>query len=560
MAEYWGLIGYPPPAEWLQRVQASLDGPLQLTTLADLRQLGVASMVRRVRSVRADVGLLLEDVGGSPLTPALLALLALTRCRRLEAIDPDGARRTVTRGAGIAALASVAAATCAGFAATLASAFELSRLQVRHAPFPPHIRRIAVIRTNLWHGVKAGGSVGHFAGIANALVRLGVHVEVLAPELAPMVEETVSQHVLSPSPIPAYPYELNYYRYHRRFVRESLPVLRLMAPDALYYRLGTAAWAGLTLARRLGLPLIVEYNGSEVWVSRNWGRRLQFESLARKAEHATLVGADLVTVVSKPLADELLSRGVAAERIVIHPNGVDTALFDPRRFSPEARLRIRRDAGIPDEALVCTFVGTFGRWHGIEVLTASIRRLTTDREWMSRRRLHFLLVGDGALMPMARRELAGLDWCVTMTGIRPQHETPAWLAASDVLLSPHVPNADGSRFFGSPTKIFEYMSMSRPIVASALEQIGEVLRPAFVAAELPQATAVDAGDRVAVVTGPGSIDEFVNGVRFVVEHPEVRAALGANARALAQRRFTWDANVSKVLGAAEAVRQSIMPR
>ena len=48
-------------------------------------------------------------------------------------------------------------------------------------------------------------------------------------------------------------------------------------------------------------------------------------------------------------------------------------------------------------------------------------------------------------------------------------------ATSDVLVSPHVANADGTPFFGSPTKIFEYMGLGKPIVASDLNQIGEVI-------------------------------------------------------------------------------------
>ena len=65
---------------------------------------------------------------------------------------------------------------------------------------------------------------------------------------------------------------------------------------------------------------------------------------------------------------------------------------------------------------------------------------------------------------------------VTLAGIRPQTETPRTLAASDILLSPHVPNPDGTPFFGSPTKLFEYMAMAKPIVASDLDQVGWVLK------------------------------------------------------------------------------------
>ncbi len=60
---------------------------------------------------------------------------------------------------------------------------------------------------------------------------------------------------------------------------------------------------------------------------------------------------------------------------------------------------------------------------------------------------------------------------------RSQSEAPTYLAISDIVVSPTVPNPDGSPFFGSPTKLFEYMAMGKPIVASDLDQIGEVLTP-----------------------------------------------------------------------------------
>ena len=53
---------------------------------------------------------------------------------------------------------------------------------------------------------------------------------------------------------------------------------------------------------------------------------------------------------------------------------------------------------------------------------------------------------------------------------------PSLLDACDILVSPHVPLDAGAEFFGSPTKLFEYMAMGKGIVASRLGQIGEVLQ------------------------------------------------------------------------------------
>ena len=93
----------------------------------------------------------------------------------------------------------------------------------------------------------------------------------------------------------------------------------------------------------------------------------------------------------------------------------------------------------------------------------------------------FLLIGDGTHKPQldAEVERHGLDDRVRRVGRVPQAEGARLLKACDIYVSPHNSHMVDSRFFGSPTKIFEYMAMGGGIVASDLEQIGEVLSPAL---------------------------------------------------------------------------------
>jgi glycosyltransferase involved in cell wall biosynthesis len=301
----------------------------------------------------------------------------------------------------------------------------------------------------------------------------------------------------------------------------------------VYQRHSVGSYAGAIVSRAAGVPLVLEYNGSEVWVARHWGRPLRYEQLALQAEEASLRHAHVVVTVSEVLAEELVDRGIDRERVVWHPNGVDAERFDPVRFDDDDRSELRERYGVPADAVLVTFVGTFGQWHGVEVLARTIR---DNAQWARDEHVHFLLVGDGLKMPEVRAALAGLDDIATLAGLVPQDEAPLHLAASDVLVSPHVTNADGSPFFGSPTKLFEYMAAGKAIVASDLDQIGDVLR-----------------DDLAVLVRPGDAVDLARGLRELVEDPARRAELGARAMARARERYTWRHHVDAVLATLERV-------
>jgi glycosyltransferase involved in cell wall biosynthesis len=552
------LSVFPLPVD--ARLSFALPGQPepQFCDIAALRRGGLADTWRHLRSLRvrrtivAGTAAEISDFGD---LLRLIALLVPCRERVVQVIG--GAAEPFGRGMLPVLASRLAIGTTAGFAALSSSAVRVRaycRSAPRHRTETLKTDRCLYLKPTLQFGPAVGGAVAHTTGIVNALHRSGQQVRVLALNRHPGISSSVTQIEVPAPPSRSYPHELNWHVYQRRYGREALRQAAAFKPDYVYQRYSINDFTGLEVTRRLNVPLVLEFNGSEVWAQRHWGRALRFEAVAERIELANLKGADLVTTVSEEIRRQVCALGITEERVLFYPNCVDPTVFDPARFGPEDIRKTRAKLGVPPDSTLLTFVGSFGRWHGTDALAEAIRRLIdSDREFLDRNRLHFLFVGDGACAPKVRSILGpqlGGPY-VTLAGFRPQEEGPAILAASNIHLSPHIPNPDGTPFFGSPTKLFEYMAMERPIVASDLDQIGSVLKGWRPGRDS------DARGPAAILTVPGSVDSLIEGIRSAVGLPdEERRRLGTLARTYVLESFTWDRNVAVFLDRLRQLRST----
>jgi glycosyltransferase involved in cell wall biosynthesis len=395
---------------------------------------------------------------------------------------------------------------------------------------------LAYLRTDLVFGTKAGGSVGHIAGVINGFIGKGAKVFILSTDKLELIDsEKTPINIVKPEAKYNFLSEMPELHYNGFLFKKACSLFQKEKPNLIYQRYSLNNYTGVALSGEFRLPFILEYNGSEVWVARNWGRPLRFEKLASRIELLNFRAADLIAVVSEPLRDELIGRGIPAEKIIINPNGVD-----PQRYRPDIDgSRIRQQYRL-DGKIIIGFIGTFGNWHGAEVLAKAAVKLINELDAPGE--THFLFIGDGVKLPETRQVIreGKIEARTTFTGLVPQDRGSEYLAACDILIAPHVPNPDGSAFFGSPTKLFEYMAMGKGIVASNLDQIGEVLEHG----------------RTAWLVEPGNAAELAEGILALIRDEKLRGLLGRNARAEVLQKYTWSQHVNRTMAKLREVLEA----
>jgi glycosyltransferase involved in cell wall biosynthesis len=521
---------------------------------AEIEKGGMAQRLSALRARRPQIfAVATERLAWQRGQNAFLLFGALGGARRTILLDAHGGRREEGRGRSLwAAPTRLTREATISAAAMMRAAKRLKWLEVaveqgvhlKSRPAKKEKRRatkgvepcaaeIVYVRATPGPGTQLGGAASHINGFINAAVGLGARVSLLSnDQIAGLDENRTPLKVIWPKPVGTTRATFDVYN-NLLFTHGAVQEIERARPDFIYQRYSRFSWAGVEASLRTGRPLFLEYNGSEVWVGRYWDR-VGSLGLLERYERLNLKAAARIFVVSEVERRNLLRAGVEDEKIVVNPNGVDA-----RRFQPNiGGKRVRAELGISDDETLVGFVGTFGPWHGVLALAEAIKLMPEAA------RVRFLLVGSGALRGEVEKVLReGGAWHrAILTGAVEHERVPQMLDACDVLASPHVPLEDGSEFFGSPTKLFEYMAMGKGIVASRLGQIAEVL----------------ADEETALLVEPNDARELSEAILRLVHSPDLRVQLGAAARREAEARHTWTHNAARVLDAYRAWSEESM--
>jgi glycosyltransferase involved in cell wall biosynthesis len=270
-------------------------------------------------------------------------------------------------------------------------------------------------------------------------------------------------------------------------------------PDLVYTRNETTAY----LASINGLPTVYESHTPVCY--SHWGsyRNLIFKKLIKRKE------LRLIVVISEELkkyylknynlasSDILLARDGAD---IIHPN-VNPILFHNKR-----KIQIG-------------YIGSLNEGRGKSV----IRALAENCNFAQ-----FHIIGGNPDENSSWKEYMKLN-NITFHGHFPHSKIDSFLMGLDILLAPYqkmtkTETGINTTRWMSPLKIFEYMAAGKPIIASDLPAIREILEH----------------EENAILCNPEDTEEWKEALLKLQKNPSMRVMLGNNARDKFKQNYTWD--------------------
>lgn len=395
-------------------------------------------------------------------------------------------------------------------------------------------KTILYLRTDIYQQkIRAGGSLSHTIGVVNGFIKLGYRVLAASSCMKDYFRQSAVaqfESLHNPRILHLLRSMLNCLFSNIFFTLQLMRFIKKEKIDFIYQRYSLLNCSGVIVSKLKKIPLVLEYNGSETWVQKQWApqkKRMKFLWLIDFFERINIKHATYIIVVSQPLKEQLCARGVSAHKILVNPNGVDPSVFDPHNLQNE-RMKIRSQHGIANEDFVIGFSGTFNKWHGIELLADIIPNAL--HKYKS---IFFIMIGDGPLFNVFKEKLVAhnVDFSrVIITGLVSHERARDYLAACDAFICPTQPNADGTKFFGSPTKLFEYMSLEKPTIVSNLEQLAQVVKSSC-----------------GIVVSSSDAQQFVGAiVDLVGMNTDEKQKMGTCARAEIINYYSWQHHVSRI--------------
>ena len=246
-----------------------------------------------------------------------------------------------------------------------------------------------------------------------------------------------------------------------------------------------------------------------------------------RMEQLVLRRFDVVSSISRRMAERLIMKGVEQKRIRYFPNWVDVSNIKPKAGSSAYREKL----GIAPGAIVALFSGTLGGKQGLMVIPEAARLL------QDRRDIVFVICGSGVME--SELEAASSDLPnVRMMPLQPIDQLSDLLCMADIHL---LPQNSGAADLVLPSKLSGMLASGRPVIATC--EIGTDLHGVV--------------SQCGIAVAPKDQEALAKAVCQLADQTEKRLELGKRARVYAEDFFERDAILARVFGPIEGMESRV---
>ena len=319
----------------------------------------------------------------------------------------------------------------------------------------------------------------------------------------------------------------SYYDIKKIFSYTKLPCL-----DLIFWNSGSVFFLIQTLTFLLSTRIFLLFRKYDILYTREQmvglffkGYVFEVHSLPKKvrAIHRFLWRrAGKFVVLTSFIKSRLVEEGIASEKIIVSPDGVNLSKFDISLSKKEAREKLKLPSG-----LLIGYVGmlrTLGMEKGIDTAIDAMTKINKPDA-------RLVLVGGYKNDIDFYRQMAsslGVEDKVIFVGKVNHAMIPIYLKAFDVLVAP-FPENEHYKYYMSPMKIFEYMASSRPIVSTRLPSLEEII-----------------GEGEALLVAPENSSELAHGLENVLNDDGLADSLQKRAFATILN-YTWQNRAKKII-------------
>ena len=290
--------------------------------------------------------------------------------------------------------------------------------------------------------------------------------------------------------------------------------------DVVHFR---NIWDGFHLAqnkKRLGYKTLFEVNGlPSVELKYHYpGLDSELLSKIKEQEIAALHLSDAIICPSRVTRDYIASLGLDRSLVTVIPNGVSASDFSPTPLPA-------RNGRVP----TLLYIGTLADWQGLDVVVKALPKV------LERQAVRLQIVGRGRsrqrkILAKQIRKL-GIEEHVTVLPAVPHHEIPALIADADICVAPLGLNDRNVTQGACPIKLLEYMAAGRPLLASNMPIVRELVRE----------------DVDALLFSPNDPEDLARQAVTLLDDFELSQRLAQSASERELSKFTWHESQKKLL-------------